>query len=49
MATDRRGVIYSGAAGVASGSPSRPMTADAVFRIASMTKAVTSVAMMQLV
>jgi hypothetical protein len=43
MATDRRGVIYSGAAGVASFSPSRPTTADAVFRIASMTKAVTSV------
>ncbi|MGE3176910.1 MAG: serine hydrolase domain-containing protein [Vicinamibacterales bacterium] len=49
MAVDRRGLIYSGAAGVASGSPARPMTTDAVFRIASMTKAVTSVALMQLV
>jgi len=49
MATDRRGVIYSGAAGVASSRPARPMTTDAIFRIASMTKAVTSVALMQLV
>jgi CubicO group peptidase (beta-lactamase class C family) len=49
MAANRRGVIYSGAAGVASASPARPMTVDAVFRIASMTKAVTSVALMQLV
>ncbi len=49
IATDRRGVIYSGAAGVASGRPARPMTTDAIFRIASMTKAVTSVALMQLV
>jgi methyl acetate hydrolase len=48
IATDRRGVIYSGAAGVASGRPARPMTTDAIFRIASMTKAVTSVALMQL-
>jgi CubicO group peptidase (beta-lactamase class C family) len=49
MAADRRGVFYSGAAGVASGQPVRPMTADAIFGIASMTKAVTSVALMQLV
>jgi methyl acetate hydrolase len=49
MATDRRGVIYSGAAGVASGRPARPMTTDAIFRIASMTKPVTSVALLQLV
>ncbi len=48
MATDRRGVIYSGAFGVAQGSPARPMTIDAIFRIASMTKALTSVAAMQL-
>ena len=44
IAADRRGVIYSGAAGAASAQPARPMTADAIFRIASMTKAVTSVA-----
>jgi methyl acetate hydrolase len=49
MATDRRGAIYSGAFGTASGTAGRPMTMDAVFRIASMTKAVTSVALMQLV
>jgi CubicO group peptidase (beta-lactamase class C family) len=49
IAADRRSVIYSGAAGVASGRPARPMTADAVFQIASMTKPVTSVALMQLV
>jgi len=47
--TDRRGVIYSGAAGAASAQPARPMTADAIFRIASMTKAVTSLALLQLV
>ena len=48
MATDRDGIIYQGpsARRVAAG---RPMTADAIFRIASMTKAVTSVAAMQLV
>jgi len=49
IAADRRGIIYSGAAGLASGMPTRPMAMDAVFRIASMTKAVTSVALMQLV
>lgn len=49
MATDRRGIIYSGAFGTANGAANRPMTLDAVFRIASMTKAVTSVALMQLV
>jgi methyl acetate hydrolase len=49
IAADRRGVFYSGAAGVASGQPARPMSVDAIFRIASMTKAVTSVALLQLV
>lgn len=49
MATDRRGVIYSGAFGTASGAAHRPMALDAVFRIASMTKAITSAALMQLV
>lgn len=49
MATDRRGVIYSGAFGTANGGANRPMALDSVFRIASMTKAVTSVALMQLV
>ena len=49
IAADRRGVFYTGAAGVASGQPARPMSVDAIFGIASMTKAVTSVALMQLV
>ena len=49
IAADRQGVIYSGAAGRTSSQPDRPMTVDAIFSIASMTKAVTSVALMQLV
>jgi methyl acetate hydrolase len=49
LVTDRKGVIYQGAFGVADVSTGRPLAADAVFRIASMTKVVTSVALMQLV
>src|SRR5262245_51439294 len=49
LVTDRKGVVYQGAFGVADVSTGRPLTADALFRIASMTKAVTSVALMQLV
>jgi CubicO group peptidase (beta-lactamase class C family) len=49
MATDRRGVVYQGAFGVADAGSRRPMTVDTVFRIASMTKPVTSLAVMQLV
>ena len=49
MAIDRGGVRYQGAFGLAETTPARPMTMDAVFRIASMTKPVTSVAAMQLV
>ena len=49
MATDRNGVVYQGAFGLADVSTRRPLAADALFRIASMTKAVTSVAAMQLV
>ena len=49
MATDRRGVLYKGAFGVAESAAGRPMTTDAIFRIASMTKPITSVAAMQLV
>jgi CubicO group peptidase (beta-lactamase class C family) len=47
-ATDR-GVVYHGAFGRRSLDDATPMTLDSVFRIASMTKAVTSVAAMQLV
>lgn len=48
MATTRDRVLYQGAFGKADVGHARPMTADALFRIASMTKAVTSVAAMQL-
>ena len=49
LVTDRQRVLYQGAFGVADVSTGRPLTADALFRIASMTKAVTSLALMQLV
>ena len=49
LVTDCEHVLYQGAFGVADVSTSRPLTADALFRIASMTKPVTSVALMQLV
>src|SRR5262249_42097471 len=43
------GGIFEGAAGQKSVAHDAPMTADAVFRIASMTKAITGAAAMQLV
>ena len=49
MAADRKRVIYQGAFGVADIGEARPLKLDALFRIASMTKAVTSTAAMQLV
>jgi methyl acetate hydrolase len=49
MATDGRTTFYEGAFGVRSLGESAPMTLDSVFWIASMTKAITSVACMQLV
>jgi methyl acetate hydrolase len=48
LITDRERVLYRGAFGVADVATGRPLTADALFRIASMTKPVTSVALMQL-
>jgi CubicO group peptidase (beta-lactamase class C family) len=48
MAATRDRVLYQGAFGRADVEHGRPMTVDALFRIASMTKAVTSVAAMQL-
>ena len=48
MAATRDRILYQGAFGKAEVGRARPMTADALFRIASMTKAVTSVAAMQL-
>jgi CubicO group peptidase (beta-lactamase class C family) len=49
LVTDREHVLYQGAFGVADVSTGRPLTPDALFRIASMTKPVTSVALMQLI
>lgn len=49
MAADRAGLIYQGAFGVADLETQRPLQLDALFRIASMTKAITSVAAMQLI
>src|SRR5579862_9013216 len=49
MAIDRKRVIYRGAFGLADLPSARPLTADALFRIASMTKPITSTAAMQLV
>jgi methyl acetate hydrolase len=49
MAADRKGVIYQGAFGVADIAEASALKPDALFRIASMTKAITSTAAMQLV
>src|SRR5262249_45193807 len=49
LVTDREHVLYQGAYGVADVSTGRRLAPDALFRIASMTKPVTSVALMQLV
>jgi len=49
LVTDRKGVLYQGAFGVADVATRRPLTEDALFRIASMTKPITSLALMQLV
>jgi methyl acetate hydrolase len=49
MAATDKGVLYEGTAGRRALDQSATMTADTVFRIASMTKAITSVAAMQLV
>ena len=49
LAADDRGVFYEGAFGRRAVDKFEPMTLDSVFRIASMTKAVTGAAVMQLV
>src|SRR5262245_23999129 len=49
FAADRNGVLYHGAFGTADIATSRAMTEDAVFRIASMTKPITSLAAMQMI
>src|SRR5262249_12596844 len=48
-ATSDKGIIYEGAAGLREAGKSAAMTLDTVFWIASMTKAVTSTAALQLV
>jgi CubicO group peptidase (beta-lactamase class C family) len=49
MATTDKAVLYEGAFGLRALDQTATMTPDTVFRIASMTKAITSVAAMQLV
>ena len=49
LAATDRGILYHGAFGRQDGEAGPQVTGDTVFRIASMTKAVTSVAAMQLV
>src|SRR5262252_1866934 len=49
MAATEKGVLYEGAAGLRALDQTAAMTSDTVFRVASMTKAITSVAAMQLV
>jgi methyl acetate hydrolase len=49
MATRDGAVVYEGAFGNRMDRPATPMTVSTIFRIASMTKPVTSVAVMQLV
>ena len=48
LVTDRRGVVHESAAGLASVSRGDAMSPETVFRIASMTKPVTSVAVLML-
>src|ERR1700722_16821290 len=49
LAADRKGLLYDGAFGVADVDAGTPIKSDSLFRIASMTKAVTSTAAMQLI
>ena len=49
IVTDKDAVTYSGAFGLRDVAQSHPMTADTIFRIASMTKPITSFAIMMLI
>jgi methyl acetate hydrolase len=49
MVGNADGIIYQGASGKRETAKNVPMTVDSIFRIASMTKPITSVAVMQLV
>jgi methyl acetate hydrolase len=48
MAADRSGVVYQGAAGPRAVGGDEPVAVDSLFKIASMTKMVTTVAALQL-
>src|SRR4029453_15687731 len=48
LVVDRTGVLYEGSAGKLDGGRNIPMPVNAIFNIASMTKPVTSVAIMML-
>jgi methyl acetate hydrolase len=48
LVVDRNGVLYEGSAGKLDVARNLPMVPDAIFRIASMTKPITSVAIMML-
>ena len=49
LVADASGIVYQGAFGRRAIDKPEPMTLDSVFRIASMTKAVTATAAMQLI
>jgi methyl acetate hydrolase len=49
LVTNRERVLYTGAFGVADVATGRALATDSLFRIASMTKPITSIALMQLV
>jgi methyl acetate hydrolase len=49
LVVDRRGVLYEGASGWLNVGHNLPLSTDAIFNIASMTKPVTSVAIMMLI
>ena len=49
MAADRKGTFYEGVYGTADIAEKRPLKLDSMFRIASMTKAITSTSALQLV
>jgi methyl acetate hydrolase len=48
LLVDRKGMLYEGSAGKLDVARDQPMVSDAIFRIASMTKPITSVAAMML-
>jgi methyl acetate hydrolase len=49
IAVDRQRVLYQGCFGVADIARGRPLSTDALFNVASMTKPITSIAAMQLI